>query len=235
MSLMTGLYPHHHGVGEESKLPSGTDTLAQRLRAQGYATRGHVDGGYMRARWGFDRDFDWYQGRKRRGARRIFREPRAWIRQHANERFFLFLHAYDVHSRGSGPRYTARKPYRGWYSRSLRTRSAIRAAKYIAAQLIATERDIAYIRATYAECVKQVDAELSDLFEFLKRIGLWDDALIIVWSDHGEGLFDHGTFTHDQIYDHTARSVLMMKISGVAGGFRVGSVVREIDLLRSVT
>lgn len=234
MSLMTGLYPQHHGVGEQTKLPEGIDTMAGLLRAQGYATRGHADGGYMRARWGIGRGFDRYEGRRRRGAHSVFREPRDWIREHPNDRFFMFLQAYDVHNYGPGPRYVGKAPYRGRFSAGLRTSSAERITKLIAPQRLATASDIAYVRATYAECVRQVDAELSDLFEFLKRIGLWAGALILVWSDHGEGLFDHGTWPHDQIYEHTVRSVLMMKVPGVEGGRRIRSVVREVDLLPTI-
>ena len=234
MGLMTGLYPHHHGVSDTSKLPAGIATLAERLRGFGYATRAHADGGYMRPRWGIDRGFDHYRGNQRRGARRVFKEPRTWIREHQNRPFFLFLHVYDAHNVGKGPRYVAKRPFRGLFSRRLRSRSTAAVVKSMVPHFLATDRDKAFIRATYAESVRDLDAQIRDLFAFLKRRGVWDDALIILWSDHGEGLFDHGTFGHDQVFEHTARSVLMMKVPGVEGGRRVASVVREIDILPTI-
>ena len=57
-----------------------------------------------------------------------------------------------------------------------------------------------------------VDHELGQFFLFLKEEGLYDDALIIIWSDHGEGLFDHEDWSHSEVYDHTLRVPHLMRL-----------------------
>src|SRR5262249_731103 len=69
-SLMTGLYPRHHGAGAvtnrrdplgRSALPEGSWTLAGALRARGYRTHAIVTNPYLALRYGLGRGFDGYE------------------------------------------------------------------------------------------------------------------------------------------------------------------------------
>ena len=121
MSLMTGLYPQHHGVGPEVDLPADIATLADRLKSAGYATAAFTDGGWMRDKWGLARGFDTYEGKKRRGFRAVLEEARAWVDEHAAERMFLFVHTYDVHGWGVRPFYRSPEPTLGTFSSDIDT------------------------------------------------------------------------------------------------------------------
>jgi arylsulfatase A-like enzyme len=60
---------------------------------------------------------------------------------------------------------------------------------------IAAPRDpakLAELKAQYFGMISEVDAQLGRLFAVLESAGLWDDTFIIVTSDHGEHLGDHG-------------------------------------------
>ena len=46
--------------------------------------------------------------------------------------------------------------------------------------------------ATYDEGVASADAVLGELFQILRDSGLYDEALIVITSDHGESFLDHG-------------------------------------------
>src|SRR5690606_4303398 len=48
------------------------------------------------------------------------------------------------------------------------------------------------MRAQYYGMISEVDDQLGRLFGELRRIGAWDDTLVIVTSDHGDMLGDHG-------------------------------------------
>jgi arylsulfatase A-like enzyme len=57
-SLLTGLYPSHHGAfNEKLALPPGIRTLAGRLAARGFATGAVVNCWFLDERYGLDRGF----------------------------------------------------------------------------------------------------------------------------------------------------------------------------------
>jgi arylsulfatase A-like enzyme len=69
-SLMTGLYPHHHGAGQivngrdplgRSALATGTPTLASLLKAHGYRTHAIVTNPYLALAYGFGDGFETYE------------------------------------------------------------------------------------------------------------------------------------------------------------------------------
>lgn len=55
-----------------------------------------------------------------------------------------------------------------------------------------TERKLEFVRAQYAGKVTMLDRWLGRLFDRLDEHGLWNDTLVVVTSDHGIGLGDHG-------------------------------------------
>ena len=234
MSLMTGLHPHHHGVDKEVNLAEGIETLAMGLSKGGYATAAFADGGWMRNKWGLNRGFDVYRSGKRRGFREILGEARRWLDGNSNEKFFLFLHTYDVHGNGMKPFYRTEPPMRGAFSANSESEFANCNKKTF--ERLFTERedrltdaDVEFIRARYAEGVRYVDSELRGFVDYLRERGIYDRALIVIWSDHGEGLADHGIWGHKEIYDQTIRSPLIMKVPGIEGR-RVRSVVSAVDI-----
>ena len=110
MSMMTSLYPNRHGyTGQGGQLTADQPTLASLLREAGFHTAGFVDGGYMRAEFGFDRGFEVYDDRTG-GIARILERAIAWLEEADREPFFLFLHCYDIHSPYRPP-----APFRGMF------------------------------------------------------------------------------------------------------------------------
>ena len=53
-------------------------------------------------------------------------------------------------------------------------------------------------RDSYDNCVAYLDERLGELLEHLLRSGVLDDTLVILTSDHGEGLGEHGLFNHGE-------------------------------------
>lgn len=239
MSLMTGLHPHHHGVVDGARLAPGVATLASLLKERGYVTQGFAGGGALQAEQGFARGFDGYED-QRVGGKEVFARAKRWLRASGGEPFFLFLQTDEVAARGAGPCYTSPERHAGRFSRGIDT--ALRADSpedferlWSARRDQLTDGDRDYVRATYAEGVQRADALVADLFDFLERRGMLADLLVVVWSDRGVGLFDHGSWSSDELYDHTLRVPLLMKLPGwEAGGRRVRSVVSAIDVLPTI-
>ena len=57
-----------------------------------------------------------------------------------------------------------------------------------------SERDHRLIRAAYYAMIDQIDFQVGRIVEYLKKLGLYENTLIIFHSDHGESLGDHGIY-----------------------------------------
>ena len=100
MSIMTSLYPSFHGLTDkDSFLPLSDEyvTLAELLKKGGYKTGAFTDGGFVSAKFGFDRGFDTYYDQGG-GIKTILPEAKKWLGLLKSEPFFLFIHCYDIHS-----------------------------------------------------------------------------------------------------------------------------------------
>lgn len=72
-------------------------------------------------------------------------------------------------------------------------------------------RDINYVIAQYDGELAYMDACIARIFQRVKELGQWDDTLILLTSDHGETLADHGCyFDHHGTYDPTLVVPLML-------------------------
>jgi len=211
-SILTGKLPFEHGVRDNLGFTlKGGATLAEMLKARGFATGGFVSAYVMRRDTGLGRGFDTYDdrlptsspevaiGEVQRAGADTLAAARAWLAARTSSRYFLFLHLYEPHTPYSPPaRFTQFDPYDG---------------------------EIAYS-----------DELIGELVADLKSRGLYDEALIVFLSDHGEGLGDHGEAEHGLfLYQETMRVPLVVKLPRQAGaGTRVAAPVQHIDLVPTI-
>ncbi|MBI2212032.1 MAG: sulfatase-like hydrolase/transferase [Acidobacteria bacterium] len=80
------------------------------------------------------------------------------------------------------------------------------------------------------------DADVGKLIESLKRNGVYDDATIILMSDHGEGLGDHGEEQHGIfLYREAIHVPLLVKLPDAElSGTRVKTPVQLLDILPTI-
>jgi len=90
--------------------------------------------------------------------------------------------------------------------------------------------------APYDGEVAYADEIVGSLVASLKRRGVYDDALILLLSDHGEGLGDHGEQEHGLfLYRETIRVPLIVKLpSRENAGRRISAPVQHIDLVPTI-
>jgi tetratricopeptide (TPR) repeat protein len=93
--------------------------------------------------------------------------------------------------------------------------------------------------ATYAPYdgeIAAADDIVGRLIASLQRRGLYDTALVLLLSDHGEGLGDHGEREHGLfVYRETIRVPLMIKLPhGESASRRVAAPVQHIDLVPTI-
>ena len=83
-------------------------------------------------------------------------------------------------------------------------------------------------RDAYDSCLAYLDEQLGLLFDELERRGLLDDTLVVITSDHGEGLGEHELFDHGESLYSTEIDVpllfLLPRQAGPRGLSRKSSV-----------
>lgn len=243
-SLLTGLYPRSHGLRTlVDALATHHQTLAEYLDARGYTTGAFVTQNLAR-RTGLAQGFDTFVDHdglhiSHPGARaeRIAAKAMKWLERTEGEKRFLWLHVWDPHFTYEPPPpfdrwFVAQPP--GSFDLYERIRSgALRLGDaYFHSDLEPIE--LQHAIDLYDGEIRYVDEIFGEVLEALRRSGRFGSSLIVVTSDHGESLGEHGySFEHGEyLYDGTLRVPLMIKLpSGEYGGRRAPWDVSLIDVM----
>jgi arylsulfatase A-like enzyme len=94
-----------------------------------------------------------------------------------------------------------------------------------------SDADLARMIAAYYGMVSQLDHNIGRILTTLDELGLTDDTMVIVTTDHGEMLGDHGiVFKGPVHYEGLLRLPLIVRGPGVAAGAVAADPVGTIDL-----
>jgi arylsulfatase A-like enzyme len=232
-TMLTGQYALVHGVVKNGyTLGPEHETLTERLRAAGYATAAVTASFPVNSRFGLAQGFDLYDdefpiegssypmrtfegfaltgGFDRRAAATATRALTWLERERPPERpFFLWVHFFDPHAPYDPP-----APYDRAFAAT--------------PDASPTERTI----AAYDGEVRYTDEHLGRLLDALEKDGLSRNTIVVVVSDHGEGLGQHGFFDHGMLlYEEAVRVPLVIRWPGqVRAGQNVTSAVPLVDL-----
>jgi len=206
MSMLTGLAPSFHAVSREKKLAGSIGYLPQILSRAGYEVDGVVSGAYLAPSFGFERGFHDYRVLSESRAEQVVDEAIGILRRTAGRDFFLFVHVFDPHWRYLPPEVFVER----FGPRPPRLEALLN--KVIDRQPPSGPEDIEHLKNLYDGEIAYVDRELGRLFEELRAQGLYQGALVIVTSDHGEAFYEHGYWQHSEtLYDEMIRVPLIVK------------------------
>ena len=223
-TIMTGKVPIGHGIRDNGIfiLPENQETLAEILKANGYACAAGIGAFPLLSRFGLDQGFDLYDerlgvefndlegNRSIRKQRLFFDERKAalvnesvfpWLNENHQTPFFLWLHYFDPHHPHEAP-----APY-----------------------------DHRFADNPYLGEIAYADECVGVLIEKLKTLGVYENTLIVVTSDHGEGNGEHNEQTHSFLaYNSTLHVPLVIRNPGGASGRRVSKRVGTVDLFPTI-
>ena len=103
-----------------------------------------------------------------------------------------------------------------------------------------TDRELEHIRALYAEKVTMVDKWFGHLMNNIRTLGMEDDTLVILVSDHGspmgKGEHGHGIMRKCRPwpYEELVHVPLIMHVPGIEGGKRIKSFVQNVDVTATI-
>jgi arylsulfatase A-like enzyme len=228
-SLFTSLLPRDHGcVQFYTPLDERLTTLAERMRDHGYATGAVVVNSLVQARkMNFDQGFSYFASpASPQGAAEVVDEALAFLDARKGQPAFLYLHTMDAHT-----------PYRPPPPFDAAFRAAGEPVKPASEPSdYKKPRDLARIVAQYDGAVAYGDREFGRLMSGLRQRGLYDGALVVFLSDHGEEFLEHGGWVHGHtLYDELVRVPLVVKYPGQRdAGRRVARQVQLVDVLPTV-
>ena len=254
-SIVTGLYPVSHryyitpyDVPNAYQLDDDIPVLAEILWDHGYVTAA-VDNliNFRSHMKHFVRGFEYYMNPTKTSrwvhhhvtADQVNRMAVPWIRRHSYERFFLFVHYWDPHMPYNQPEGYRRvfRHRRGDYS-DLRVERAPAGYEYVPGwgrlgEIVEGDEDRSI--DLYDGEVLYVDNAVAELVESLKDEGVLDDTLIIVTSDHGEQLGQHGIWGHAGLHEPVIRVPLIMRCPGkLPRGLRVRGYAQHADIVPTI-
>ena len=232
-SLLTSTFPAVHGatsskVGLSSEWPG----LPQLLGDAGYFTQAMVTHVYLSKEYGFGEGFDRHRYLPETRAEEVTDQAIHFLEARGDSDFFLFLHYYDPHwhydppapyDRAFDPNYQGEATGVWWDFKELDADSI-------------DPRDLHHIRALYDGEILYTDRQIERLLQEMKRLDLFENALVVVTSDHGEEFLDHGQWEHQKtLYEEQLRIPLIVKLPKAAmGSRRVSGQVSLVDVAPTV-
>ncbi len=241
--LMTGRYPETVGVASHSRadrLAAQAHTLAEAAHLSGYRRAAVVSNPWLaRPAMGFSQGFETFVTAKsgaataRLDASTVTDLAIDLLPRISSAPFLLWVHYMDTHMPYNAPAELAAR----FGNRDATSRVLIDFADP------GTDRQTIYFepgyepgeledtRRLYDAAVAYVDREVGRLLDHLRELGVYDDAIIIFLSDHGESLGDHGLFfAHDfTVYEELVRVPLIIRLPG-GRPLREPSVVSLLDV-----
>ncbi len=244
-SILTGLHPQtHQQKTGDAALPSSAELLSEHLQGEGFATGGFIANGYVSDRFGFDQGWDDYTNyireEKSTEAKDVFDDAGNWIEAHKDGRFFAYIQTIDPHVPYDPPGKYLQMYDPSEYAGQIRPRMTgdlLEKAKRNPPQVVFDASDKRRLEALHDGEITKHDHFFGAFLERLSALGLANDTLIVVTSDHGEEFDDHGSWGHGHsVYQELLHVPLMFRLPNrVPAGTKVGEAVSTLDISATVT
>ena len=236
VSMLTSTWPLEHGVlanvahgGKAFSISPGLEPLSAVLADAGYATAAFVSAKPLRPNSGIDagfEDFDDPGGPERSGGETVDRAL-AWLADRDERPFFLWVHLFDPHSPFTPPegfrgRFTADERLEAW----LAEREVAAVSRRPGGAVVPTTPSI----DDYDAEILYTDHQVGRLLDALEEGGLEDSTAVVVLTDHGEGLGQHGEPGHGRLWEEQVRAAWLLRVPGLEPR-RVAAPVSTVDAM----
>ena len=234
-TILTGQYPYTHGVrvlggGDTGdKLGADQETLASAFKRAGYRTAAVHSAFPVSAEFGFERDFDVFHsfegkmhdvgdkgqlGWNTTTHQRRSDDTNALVMdflKDAEEPFFLWVHYWDPHDPLILP-----------------------PAQFLQGIAPNDQGQIAASDEVYAREIHYLDLQFGELMKALQNGGQYQNSIIALTADHGEGLSDgmerHQWWAHRMLYQEQIHVPLLLRLPEGPRDIAVSEIVGTVDI-----
>ena len=212
-TIMTGLTPLRHTVHTNSQLtlPASATTLAERARTRGFQTGAFIAAVVLADTFGLNQGFEVYDQPPPPLVQQTLHYERRRGREVA-DKAIEWIESLDPE-----------RPFLAW-AHFFDPHAPLEAPEQFVDQVAGA--------SPYHAEVAAMDHAIGRILDALKERDLYDDTMIIVIADHGEGMGDHDEDTHGILaYDSTIRVPMIVRYSdGHRAGERSDEIVSATDV-----
>jgi arylsulfatase len=247
-TIYTGLHPLTHNIvchGGQVDLDRKIPVFPELLQNRGYTTAA-VDNLYDIKPW-LARGYEFYinpsfhhKMRLLVSCEEINARAIPWIRDHAHEKFYLFVHYWEPHTPYLPPeRYRTfypsdRDPFSPEYTsfEPIKRQPFWEMFRDLWFNKLGPVTDAEYVASLYDAEIRHVDDGIAELLGGLDSIGLTEETLVVLTGDHGESLYQHDIyFDHHGLYDDVIHVPLLMRApQSIRPGQTIAPLVQHLDL-----
>ena len=254
-SLLTSRHADNHLAVEMRAVGRDNFFIEQGLKQAGFSTAYFNSNAWASPSWGFARDFDAIYsfvaggereqgGRRPRGApeiHRISREPEEllsafsrWLDHPGRDRFFAYLHLLPPHHPYNAPEETQRLFTGSSPPHYRRGRIPFRGVRNVGGPADHEHLGPDVVNK-YDANLRYADWAVGEILAELRERKLLDDTLLIVTSDHGETLGEHGYKWHPACpFEEALHIPLLIRFPGGRPAGRVSALTQSLDLLPTI-
>ncbi|MHB8681189.1 MAG: sulfatase family protein [Acidimicrobiales bacterium] len=205
---------------------------------------GAVDHLFVMKDW-FERGYGDYivpPGRSRSPAQAINELAYPFIRAHAGDDFFLFLHYWDAHIPYVPPTEFRERFVRLSSMRrdpdvleKVQARPSYPLFKRNLYDYLDDIPSLDYIADLYDAEIAYLDSQIGVLVGYLNDLGILDETLLVLFGDHGENMIEHDAwFDHAGLYDSITHVPVIIRYPPAIPRATVGDVVQLVDLFPTI-
>jgi arylsulfatase A-like enzyme len=241
-TVLTGLYPDTHKArGHASRVGSSIKLASEIFRAMGFGTGAFIANGYLAKEFGFGRGWTEYvnfiRENKNTEAENVYKKSLDFITANKDKPFFTYIQTIDPHVPYDPPDEDL-KLYDGQtYDGPVRSRSTGNLLEDFKRKKVELNaRDRRRLEALYDGEITYHDRHFGHFLDGLNQLGVLDDTIIVVCSDHGEEFFDHDSVGHGHsLFQELIHVPLVIRAPGVVpAGKRLTNNVGLADILPTV-
>lgn len=223
-SAFTGQYPYRVFIGWKL-IP--TDTLAALMRDAGFYTFGLLNNVQLVEERNFQQGFDYYSV----GAwkdERVLEEAKTLLEEarDRDQQFFGWIHFLTPHTPYE---------YRDMSAHLAGPEEEGRFAKTTGGEFeIRSDDELKRVRDLYDGEIYFGDDLFGQLLAHMDHLGLSENTVIIVTSDHGEEFMDHDQVQHNSMYEELIHIPMLIRHPGMTVGARTDARYVSVDLMPTI-
>ncbi len=233
-SFFTGLYEFNHQVTRITSIEKSKPFLIEQIRNKFFTVNLNA-GLWLEGKFGFSRGFDYFDvvstPTDSYGGRVLFDRTIDMLNRSRIPKQFMFLHTYQIHSPFAPPEDYIKKLKLKVKEKNLDT-------YYYDKQYLSN-----FDPELPEEMMKLYEAEIKAFDDFygnfvkkLKEMGIYNQSMIVFFTDHGEEFYEHKGWSHAHaLYNELLKSPLFIKFpANQHRGKTIDTPVAIIDILPTV-
>lgn len=230
-SVLTSLYPHEHqAFFWTDTLPDECLALPEVFKNKKYKTLAIQTNSCLTEDFNFNQGFQDFHELIFEKGEKLAAKLTAWLRKNKHKPFFAYVHFMDTHLHYDPPEEfktifepeEIESPITGLLDAFvIRTLS----------ETGLSSEDKQHLLNLYDAEIRYFDSSFGKIIENLKKLGIFDNTIIILTADHGEEFWDHNSFEHGHsLYNEVLHVPLIIKYAYHLPVKRINSCVQLLDL-----